>query len=160
MLTGKGGKPTDDSDEGAGVMVPDVDEVKADMLQHVERLKKNLAKLRGGDANPSRLSLWAEGGGGGGSPPCCIYAHQVGASITSCIFLRVCVSDMLDHVQVEAYGSKAPLSSVAHVVLRSPSLIMVSPFEGSVSAVSPPPDSCPDFRLRSNRVPAPPFLAV
>jgi ribosome recycling factor len=42
---------------------------------------------------------------------------------------------MLDHVQVDAYGSKAPLSSVAHVVLRNPSLIVVSPFESSQAQV-------------------------
>ncbi len=35
--------------------MPDVEAVKADMLQQVDRLKKNLAKLRGGEATPSAL---------------------------------------------------------------------------------------------------------
>ena len=39
---------------------------------------------------------------------------------------------MLDHVQVDAYGSKSPLSSVAHVVLRNPTLIVVNPYENQV----------------------------
>jgi hypothetical protein len=48
---GKAGKSTDAAEEG-GPPVPDVEAVKADMLLQVDRLKKNLAKLRGGEASP------------------------------------------------------------------------------------------------------------
>lgn len=54
MIPGRAGKSTDDeSSEAGGAPMPDVEAVKADMLQQVDRLKKNLAKLRGGEATPS-----------------------------------------------------------------------------------------------------------
>lgn len=53
--SGRPGKSTDSTadDGGDAVVIPDVEAVKNDMLAHVDRLKKGLAKLRGGDTNPS-----------------------------------------------------------------------------------------------------------
>lgn len=55
--SGKAGKPGKDTgDDGdAGPPLPDLDVVKADMMTHVERLKKSVVKLRGGEANPNML---------------------------------------------------------------------------------------------------------
>ena len=64
--SGKGGKSGkgDDNDDGEVTPLPDIDAVKEDMLSHVERLKKSLAKLRGGEANPSMSGVDGEGDGG------------------------------------------------------------------------------------------------
>ncbi len=51
--TGKGGKGGGDDAPAAPVSLPDLEAVKADMMSHVDRLKKSLVKLRGGESNPS-----------------------------------------------------------------------------------------------------------
>ncbi len=54
LCAGKGGKGSKDADEDApDVPLPDLEEVKTDMLSYVDKLKKSLTKLRGGEANPS-----------------------------------------------------------------------------------------------------------
>jgi hypothetical protein len=43
------------------------------------------------------------------------------------------LSDMLDHIHVSAYGSSSSLTAVGNVVLRNSNLIVVSPFDATVS---------------------------
>jgi len=45
---------------------------------------------------------------------------------------------MLDHITVEAYGERKPLSSLAQVQLRSPTLFVLSPFDAAVRARAAP----------------------
>ena len=50
---------------------------------------------------------------------------------------RLCVdfwtaAELLDHVVVDAYGERQPLSGLAQVTMRNPQLIMVSPFDTAV----------------------------
>ena len=40
---------------------------------------------------------------------------------------------MLDHVQVEAYGERQPLTALAQIALKGPTLIVVNPFDSAVS---------------------------
>ena len=49
--------------------------------------------------------------------------------------------DMLDNVQVEAYGELVPLPQVAQVALRQGSKLVVAPFDPSVSAMRPMPSA-------------------
>jgi hypothetical protein len=43
------------------------------------------------------------------------------------------LSDMLDHIHVSVYGSSSSLTAVGNVVLRNSNLIVVSPFDATVS---------------------------
>jgi hypothetical protein len=62
--------------------------------------------------------------------------------------LSVCALEstagMLDHVPVEAYGERQPLSGLAQIALRNPTLLVVNPFDAAVSA---PTRWCPDYGL-------------
>lgn len=40
---------------------------------------------------------------------------------------------MLDHVQVEAYGERQPLSGLAQVSLKNPQLFVISPFDAALA---------------------------
>jgi hypothetical protein len=77
VCAGKAGKPGKDTgdDEDVGVPLPDLDAVKADMMTHVERLKKSVAKLRGGEANPSE---WCCGRTRGVTTLACAQTGQYG----------------------------------------------------------------------------------
>jgi ribosome recycling factor len=39
---------------------------------------------------------------------------------------------MLDHVAVDAYGEKQPLTALAQISLKNPTLFVVSPFDTAV----------------------------
>jgi hypothetical protein len=62
---GKGGKDAEDDADAEPLPLPNLDDVKTDMMTHVDRLKRSLAKLRGGEANPSACPL--------PSPPPCVF---------------------------------------------------------------------------------------
>jgi ribosome recycling factor len=54
-------------------------------------------------------------------------------------YQRMPIAGMLDHVRVEAYGEMQSLTGVAQIALKSPILLVVSPFDSAVrrcSAVS------------------------
>lgn len=39
---------------------------------------------------------------------------------------------MLDHVRVEAYGEMQPLSALAQIALKNPTMLLVNPFDAAV----------------------------
>ena len=59
VYAGRAQKPVDDEADVAAENIPNVDDVKKDMLALVDKLKNNLKKIRGGEASasafPSRL---------------------------------------------------------------------------------------------------------
>src|SRR6185436_6699329 len=54
---------------------------------------------------------------------------------------------LLDHVQVEAYGTKVPLTQVAGLSSPGPTLIVAQPFEPSLSGAVGPASPISDLGL-------------
>lgn len=42
-------------------------------------------------------------------------------------------ADMLDHIMVEAYGERQPLTGLAQIALKNANLLVVNPFDSAVN---------------------------
>lgn len=97
----------------------DMDTLEEELRVQVEYMERELAKVRGSTTSPSK--------------------HVASGSLTT----LKCSAAMLDHIQVDAYGEMTPLNGVAQVVMKTPQLLIVNPYDNSVrrSAVSDPGSS-------------------
>jgi ribosome recycling factor len=88
-VRGKKTKKQATTHEEADVFEFDVDEVHLDLDAHVDHLRSDLSRIRGGVPSP----------------------------------------DIVDHVDVEAYGSPTPLNALGQTALKNPQLLVVTPYD-------------------------------